>query len=151
MPATPITPAIVASYGLGTVSQADIDDGAVAIETETGFTVDEHVDTRQIPDTSVSRAWSIVASRIRDATVQAATGAPISETQGDYGYTLPSGDIATGTALYPNLLAGIPNVMLRLGISSLRRADHDLPATSGDRPGWLPPMYDDYGVKFPRN
>lgn len=140
-----LTPAEVAAYGLGTVTQLDIDDAAVVIETESGWTVDQHETVRGIPENSIKRAWAVVSAKVRDLTAGYADAGVHSETQGDYSYSSDQQQ-ARSQFLVPNMLAGMPNLLLELPISSTARADHRLPAGQA---GYYPPTYDDHGVPFP--
>lgn len=141
-----LTPAEVDAYGLGTVSQTDIDDASNVLVCETGFTPTEHRDIRNIPEGSVKRAWAIMSARLRDQTLTPVGGDPTTESQGDYSYGRNDG-LSVATALYPDLLAGPVRVLLCLPLSVLTRANHTLPYRRRDdgHPGTI----DDFGTWFP--
>jgi hypothetical protein len=109
MPAPELTPAHVHQYTGVTVVAVDIEDAAEQIALRTGVTVADHVDTRSIPETSVRRAWAIVAARLREQTAVGGEGIT-SESQGDYSYTR-DGTTADRAA---DLLHGLPRRLLNV-------------------------------------
>lgn len=132
MPVTAITPGYVTERGLD-ADQPDIDIAAHAIHQQTGYTLDEHVDQRSIPDTVVREAWTIVAHRNKLSTRDDDAQTLTSETQGDY---------STATTLsqgrYEYLVAGKPWELL-MGNTTWHRST-EFKDVEGFR--W----YDDFGA-----
>ena len=144
-----LTPAEVAAYGLGPVTQDDIDVAENVIHSETGYTPTEHRDIRKIPETNVKRAWAIVADRIAKQTPSAggeSSGEITSESQDDYSYSKDSA-LAAKFVVYPNLLEGLPMVLLDLPPSYTAYGINRLPSSHLDT---RPPVRDDFGVIHPR-
>jgi hypothetical protein len=132
-------------YGL-TCSTLDIADAAEVIHSDTGFTLVEHVDTRAIYIGNVRRAWAIVASRMAAQTSGDGTRAVTAETEKDYSY---SESERLKSAMTINLLAGIPNKLLRIVArwSSFSEEGAKRAATSGGN--GVPATIDDNGTPFP--
>ena len=141
-----LTPAEVAAYGLGTVTQDDIDVAEYVITSETGFTPTQHRDLRAIPETNVKRAWAIVSARVRDETVADEDTGVTAETQDDYSYSKDA-ETARKFVVYPNKLQGLPMVLLDLSPSTTFYAINRLPSSHADT---RPPVRDDFGVIHPR-
>ena len=111
MPVT-LTPSIVEELTDVAVNQHAVDAAAAQIHNVTGYTVDEHVDTREVAAGSVQLAWSLVAVRIDQAMRREADLAVTGETQGDYSYAEDAGVAATSR--FQGFVSGRPEELLEI-------------------------------------
>lgn len=145
MPAPTLTAAeALTDYGL-TCSTLDIADAAEVIHADTGFTLAEHVDTRTIYIGNVRRAWAIVASRVAAQTSNDAGRSVTSESEKDFSYSEAT---ALKSAQTMNLLAGVPEQLLRIVArwSSFSEVGAHRAKKSGS--DGIPATLDDYGIPF---
>lgn len=112
MPATTITGDEVREWTGVTVPDVAISVAATAIEDQTGYTVDAHVDSRAIPDDSVRLAWALVAVRVDLAARHESAFAVTGESQEGYSYT-ESATLAVHER-FRSLLDGRPSELLNI-------------------------------------
>lgn len=136
MPVTLTPDDINEHYDGLTASAKDIEDAEQAILSTTNYTPSDHVDIRNQPESSVQRAWAIVADRIRARTVEQGSEHFTSEGKGDLNYTRTA-----NYSPYRGLLEGLPMELLGYPRTVSTSTRHDSRA-------WLG-FFDDYGVYFP--
>ena len=107
--AVQLSPADVLSMTAVEVSASDIAVAADVIDTQTGYTPDEHSTERDIGVESVRLAWAIVASRVH---VQASVTSVTAESQGDYSYSEDS--VLASYERFADLTDGMPRQLLNL-------------------------------------
>jgi hypothetical protein len=112
------------------VNDAQIALASEYITTQTGSTVDEHVDDRGIAVVSVRAAWSVVAARMSDELGAYTLDVLASESQGDYAYTNSS----QAQLVTRDLLAGLPRQLLRISAATWTTAYGD--GGTGRHPFW---------------
>lgn len=119
MAVSPLSPSDVQTATGVAASADDIEVAEALIVQQTGFELQEHVDTRDIAETLVRRAWAIVASRICNSSVLTA-GIVAGEADGDYTYSLwRSGPMLEQMAAQANdPVLGQPWLLLHMGLAT---------------------------------
>ena len=106
-----LQPAEVVDWTGVTVSAAHISVAADLIDTQTGYTVDEHNTDRLVNADRCRMAWALVAAKVKAKLDGEGSGSVISETQGDYSYT---DDPTLARARFGNVCDGTPGELLDL-------------------------------------